>query len=76
MSGLRAVDVYKKLKAAVDTESIPMGGVHADGGVSTEGPAFVTAGVASGIARRHWEEGEEIDDLAEAPTKAQQAFIK
>ena len=74
VSGLRAVDVYKKLKAAVDTDALPVGGMSTLDG--PEQAPFVTAGVASGVARRNWEEGEELDDLADAPTKAQQAFIK
>ena len=77
VSGMRAVDVYKKLKAAVDTDACAPGGI---GTVDSAGPeqstTFVTAGVASGVARRHWEEGEELDDLAEAPSIKQQAFIK
>jgi len=80
VSGLRAVDVYKKLKSAVDTDAIPTGGVSTiDGaapGAESGASTFVTAGVASGVARRNWEENEHLDDLADAPTLKQQAFIK
>ena len=84
VSGLRAVDVFKKLKAAVDTDASAIGGMAtidnpgADAADAARGGAapFVTAGMASGVARRNWEEGEELDDLAEAPTKSQQQFIK
>ena len=86
VSGLRAVDVFKKLKAAVDTDASAIGGVAtidnpgADAADAARGGAagapFVTAGMASGVARRNWEEGEELDDLAEAPSKSQQQFIK
>ena len=37
------------------------------------GPA-ATAGAASSAARRQWETGEDLDDLAYAPSKKEQAF--
>jgi len=74
VSGLRAIDVYKKLKAAVDTDAIPLSGAVPDG--SGQETSFVTAGVASGVARRHWEENEQLEDLAEAPSLKQQSFIR
>ena len=79
MSGLQAVDVFKKLKAAVDTEMMPVGGITTvDGGavLPADNSGFVTAGVASGIARRNWEEAEELDELAPAPQLQDQKFIK
>ena len=33
-----------------------------------------TAGAASSAARRQWETGEDLDDLAYAPSKKEQAF--
>ena len=79
VSGLQAVDVFKKLKAAVDTEMMPVGGITTvDGGavLPADNSGFVTAGVASGIARRNWEEAEELDELAPAPQLQDQKFIK
>ena len=77
VSGLRPVDVYKKLKAAVDTEGGNSGGiVTGDGVVVAETGNFVTAGVASGVARRNWEENEDVNGLAPAPMPHQQKFIK
>lgn len=72
VSGLQPVDIFKRLKAAVDTDVILPVGPEA----SSDAPANFSAGVASGVARRHWEEGETFDELAEAPTTKQQVFIK
>ena len=57
VSGVQAVDVFKKLKAAVENDVLPTGptGVATQNGPNTEaGPAF-TAGAASNAARRNWE---------------------
>ena len=37
------------------------------------GPA-ATAGAASSVARRQWEEGEELEELAVAPSLKEQTF--
>lgn len=98
---LEPVDVFKRLKAAVDADVLlPAAMAAAGDGVAARagqgGPALATGGGASAdtapggggggggftagaglsAARRHWEENEDFDDLAEAPTTKQQAFIK
>lgn len=78
ISGLEAVDVFKRLKAAVETDLIPTGaalGAPPDQANSME-YQVATAGAASSVARRTWEASEELEDLAAAPTKTQQVFIK
>jgi hypothetical protein len=79
VGGLEPVDVFKRLKAAVDTEALPLGavpGASAQDGVGPNVAAAATAGAASFVARRNWEENELLDDLAEAPDLTQQKFIK
>ena len=77
VSGVKPVDVYKRLKAAVDTDAIPTAGGAASTDVWGQSDAsFVTAGMANGVARRNWEEGEQLEDLADAPSRKQQQFIK
>ena len=85
VSGLKAVDVFKRLKASVDTDAGAVAGavaaasaMESRGGGEGGGDAFMTAGVASGVARRHWEEADDAleEDLAEAPSKKFQQFIK
>ena len=85
LSGLKAVDVFKRLKAGVDTAdaliptSLPPD-VAATVPKAAEGNANYTAGAAAGQARRYWEANEEElladHDLAEAPSLKQQTFIK
>jgi len=79
VSGLQPVEIFKRLKAAIETDALiptaAIAGAVAPPGNPDTGPA-ATAGAASFAARRHWEEGEELDDLATAPTKQQQTFIK
>ena len=57
---------------------VPTGGAGADAaaGGGGGGGTAPTAGAGLSAARRHWEENEDLDDLAEAPTTAQQSFIK
>lgn len=79
VSGMTAVQVFKALRAAVETDilpinSVPTKNVAPAGGMADEiGPA-ATAGAASTVARRQWDDGEEMADLADAPTGKQQAF--
>jgi uncharacterized protein YggU (UPF0235/DUF167 family) len=85
VSGLKAVDVFKRLKAGVETTdaliptSLPPE-LAATIPKAAESNANYTAGAASGQARRNWEANEEEAlndrDLAEAPSLKQQAFIK
>lgn len=84
VTGLQPVDVFKRLKAAVDTESVALGPnpepVEDSHGVLHQAVADpttgVNVGVASGIARQGWENNEQLDELAEAPSLKQQTFIK
>jgi uncharacterized protein YggU (UPF0235/DUF167 family) len=75
VSDVKAVDIFRRLRAAVDTDIIHTGKVETFmGDQSNElGPA-ATAGAASSAARRQWETGEDLDDLAYAPSKKEQAF--
>ena len=82
VSGMSAVDVFKKIRGSVETDLLPLGSAEATGagpsaaaggGGDEMGPA-ATAGAASGVARRQWEEGEELDDLAAAPSIKEQRF--
>jgi len=78
VSGMSAVDVFKKLRASVETDmlpvSTPVGGIPTVGpGADDAGPA-ATAGAASSVARRQWEMGEDLDDLAAPPSIKQQTF--
>ena len=82
VSSMEAVEVFRKLRAVVDTDVMhtasvgyskgPGGG---DGGGGDDlGPA-ATAGAASAGARRQWDERDlEADDLAPAPSKKEQTF--
>jgi len=80
VSKLTAVEVFKCIRASVETDILPLsmqgpvGGVEAPGlGGDDIGPA-ATAGAASTVARQQWEQGEEFDDLAPAPGVKQQVF--
>ena len=79
VSGISAVDVFKKIRGSVETDLLPLGmresaaAATGGGGGDEMGPA-ATAGAASGVARRQWEEGEELDDLAAAPSIKEQRF--
>ena len=81
VAGLQAVDVFKRLKAAVDTDMTAAVdttmAAQADP-LGEFGPKEVfTQGAASFQARKLWEQSEELeDDLAPIPDKKQQVFIK
>mmetsp|Transcript_32411 Transcript_32411/g.85056 ORF Transcript_32411/g.85056 Transcript_32411/m.85056 type:complete len:290 (-) Transcript_32411:243-1112(-) len=79
VSGLKAVDIFKKLKAAVELDA-PVDAATAaqadPNGEFSGQQQFFTAGAASFAARRAWETSEDVDELAEAPSKKQQGFIK
>jgi len=81
VAGLEAVDVFKRLKvgvsqsdatATVDAKEAAQADPHGEFGPQQT----FTAGAASFQARRLWEQSEDFDELAAAPTKGQQAFIK
>ena len=81
VSSMEAVEVFRKLRAAVDTDVM-----HATGGGPSKGPGgggggddqqgpAATAGAASSGARRQWDERDlEADDLAPAPSRKEQTF--
>ncbi len=75
VSKMVAVDVFRKLRAAVDTDLIHVGKVETFmGDQSNElGPA-ATAGAASSSARKQWEQSEDMQDLAYAPSVKEQTF--
>ena len=76
VSGMSAVDVFKKLRAGIETDILPVSAPQTAQAVAMGdeiGPA-ATAGAASTVARKQWEDGEELDDLAAAPTLKQQVF--
>ena len=75
VSNMVAVDVFRKLRAAVDTDLIHVGKVETFmGDQSNElGPA-ATAGAASSSARKQWEQSEDMQDLAYAPSVKEQTF--
>lgn len=80
ISSMEAVDVFKRLKAAVENDILPLGAVGPppkpgdDPDATDVGPA-ATAGAASFQARKNWEEGEDLEELAVAPSRGQQKFI-
>lgn len=79
VSGMGAVGAFKAMRAAVETEILPFAPTNkptsAVPGVGTDdiGPA-ATAGAASAVARKQWEDGEDMDELAPPPTLKQQIF--
>lgn len=82
VSGLEAVDVFKVLKGAVENDILPLGGGGGKGKASAAETdpdadkisAAQTAGAASSRARQNWEAGEDLDELAAAPSKRDQTF--
>jgi len=81
VSNSTAVEVFKAIRASVETDILPLsmqgptGGAEGAPGLGGDdiGPA-ATAGAASAVARQQWEHGEELDDLAVAPSMKQQTF--
>jgi len=78
VTGATAVNVFKELRAHVETDILPLvptAAVGSAAGMPADdiGPA-ATAGAASSVARRQWEEGEELEDLALAPSLKEQTF--
>ena len=80
VSSMEAVEVFRKLRAAVDTDVMhatgggPSKGPGGGGGDDQQGPA-ATEGAASSGARRQWDERDlEADDLAPAPSRKEQTF--
>jgi len=73
VTGVPAVQVFKRIKAAIEVDA-PTGGAA----LPAEQPNdfVLTAGAAASTARRGWEAAEELEELAEAPAKNQQTFIK
>lgn len=83
VTGITAADAFKRINDAIDSDVISFaqaghvihtghsGGATAHLGGDDLGPSV---GAASGMARRMWEAGEELEELAEAPTKRQQTF--
>lgn len=79
VSGMDAIDVFKRLKAAVETDASavdPRALAAELGAGEFSGQAPVTAGAASFQARKAWEASEELEELAAAPGKKDQTFIK
>ena len=76
--GMSAVAAFKALGASVETEILPFHATSkpagALGGVSDDMGPSATVGAASNVARRQWEEGSIMQELAEAPTMKQQVF--
>ena len=74
VSNMVAVDVFRKLRGAVETDLIHVGKVEKFDDASNElGPAATAAG-ASSSARRQWEQSEDLQELADAPTFKEQTF--
>ena len=77
VSGMTAVDVFKKLRASVETDILPVSAPQNSKAMEALGddigPA-ATAGAASTVARKQWEDGEELEDLAAPPSLKQQVF--
>ncbi len=81
VAGLEAVDVFKRLKAAVETDVTAAVDSTMAAQADPEGEfgpqQTFTAGAASFQARKLWEQSEELEDeLAPIPDKKQQVFIK
>jgi len=80
VSGLEAVEVFKRLKAVVETDTTAVDktlAAQADPHGEFGPQQTFTAGAASFQARRLWDTSEDLlDELAEAPSKKQQAFVK
>lgn len=84
VSGLKAPEVFKRLKAAVTVDNFGdlgqgIGGSELQGAISTHddaAPVTATAGSASGRARSMWEDNAGLDEqeLAAAPNPKQQTF--
>jgi hypothetical protein len=80
--GISATDAFKKINDAVDSDFISFGagatshGEHTGGATANLGhdEPGPSVGAATGMARRMWEAGEDLEDLAEAPSKRQQTF--
>ena len=74
VSNMTAVDVFKAIRGAVETDLLPLSMQGVGPGDGTDvGPA-ATAGAASSVARQQWEQREELEELAAAPTLKQQTF--
>ena len=76
VTGMTAVEVFKKLRANVETDLLPVSAPQQKqlAGLGDDiGPA-ATAGIASSVARKQWEDGEELEELAAPPTMKQQVF--
>jgi len=76
VSGMGAVQAFKALRAVVETELLPFTANNKRetvGAGDDIGPA-ATAGAASHVARRQWEDGEATEDLALPPSIKEQTF--
>mmetsp|Transcript_4293 Transcript_4293/g.7062 ORF Transcript_4293/g.7062 Transcript_4293/m.7062 type:complete len:287 (+) Transcript_4293:104-964(+) len=74
VSNMAPVDVFKAIRGAVETDLLPLSMQGVGPGDGTDvGPA-ATAGAASSVARQQWEQSEELEELAAAPTLKQQTF--
>jgi len=78
VSNAKPVDVFKAIRGSVETDLLPLSmqqnlAIGAKGPGDEMGPA-ATAGAASSVARKQWEQGEELEDLAMAPSLKQQTF--
>ena len=79
ISGVDAPTVFKRLKAAVEADAPAVdASLAAQADPAGEfGPQLTaSAGAASYQARQAWDMSEEIDELAPAPTKKEQTYIK